>query len=101
MEANKILTADILDIIFEGKNKDYGAYALRKSYNKTLGKALIITGAVLLLVFLASVIGNYISNNADKKHLMWWIPKWLKLKKTNHHHRHLHLLLLHRHHHRK
>lgn len=67
MEANKILTADILDIIFEGKNKEYGAYALRKSYNKTLGKALIITGAVLLLVFLASVLGNYISNNADKK----------------------------------
>ena len=67
MEANKILTADILDIIFEGKNKDYGAYALRKSYNKTLGKALIITGAVLLLVFLASVLGNYISNNTDKK----------------------------------
>ena len=67
MEANKILTADILDIIFEGKNKEYGAYALRKSYNKTLGKALIITGVVLLLVFLASVLGNYISNIADKK----------------------------------
>ena len=26
MEINKILTADILDIIFDGRNKDYGAY---------------------------------------------------------------------------
>ena len=33
MEANKILKADILDIIFEGKNKSYGAYELRKTYN--------------------------------------------------------------------
>ena len=43
MEANKILSADILDIIFDGKNKSYGAYQLRKTYNKTLTKALIIT----------------------------------------------------------
>ena len=61
MEANKILGADILDIIFEGKNKSYGAYQLRKDYNKTLTKALIITGSVLLLVFLASMLGKYIN----------------------------------------
>ena len=30
MEANKILKADILDIIFEGKNKAYGAYELQE-----------------------------------------------------------------------
>ena len=29
MEANQILKSDILDIIFEGKNKAYGAYDLR------------------------------------------------------------------------
>ena len=67
MEANKILGSDILDIIFEGKNKSYGAYQLRKDYNKTLTKALIITGAILLLVFVASLLGKYISDNADKK----------------------------------
>lgn len=44
MEANKILTADILDIIFEHMNKDYGAYRLRKEYNRRLRLALIITG---------------------------------------------------------
>ena len=34
MEANKIMSADILDILFEGRNKEYGAYELRKSYNR-------------------------------------------------------------------
>ncbi len=32
MEANKILTADILDIVLEGRNKEYGAYRAAKGY---------------------------------------------------------------------
>ena len=66
MEANKILEAHVLDIIFEGKNKSYGAYELRKSYNRRLGKALIITGAILLLVFLGTLAANYINDNSNK-----------------------------------
>lgn len=31
MEANTILYADLLDILFDGKNKEYGAYQLRKN----------------------------------------------------------------------
>ncbi len=42
MEVNKILSADVLDIIFEGRNKEYGAYELRKSYNRRLTIALIL-----------------------------------------------------------
>ncbi len=66
MEANKILDADILDIIFDGKNKSYGAYELRKSYNSRLTKALIFTGALLLLIFLGSVFANIMDKNKDK-----------------------------------
>ncbi|MFZ1306550.1 MAG: energy transducer TonB, partial [Ferruginibacter sp.] len=66
MEANKILSADVLDIIFEGKNKEYGAYQLRKAYKKTLTKALIITGAALLLVLGANMFSKYMDDN-DKK----------------------------------
>jgi periplasmic protein TonB len=51
MEVNKILNADILDIIFDGRNKEYGAYDLRKTYNKRLVRALIGTAAVILLLF--------------------------------------------------
>ncbi|MBP9097889.1 MAG: energy transducer TonB [Ferruginibacter sp.] len=69
MEANKILNADILDIIFDGKNKSYGAYQLRKNYNKTLTKALIITGSVLLLIFLGTLAANVINKNSKKENI--------------------------------
>ena len=29
MEANKILHSNVLDIVFDGRNKEYGAYELR------------------------------------------------------------------------
>ncbi len=50
MKADAILKADVLDIIFENKNKSYGAYALRKFYNNRLYKALgVMFGFILLL----------------------------------------------------
>src|ERR1700712_5545121 len=58
MEPNKILNADFLDIIFEGRNKEYGAYDLRKSYNRRLVRALMGTAAVILLLF----IGYFVSS---------------------------------------
>jgi protein TonB len=63
METAKILTADVLDIIFDGKNKAYGAYNLRKGYRKTLTKALLITGTSLLLIMGGAVLANYISDD--------------------------------------
>jgi protein TonB len=67
MEVNKILSADVLDLIFEGKNKEYGAYELRKTYNKRLTTALI--GMLLLvgLLLLGYFISNKISADADKE----------------------------------
>jgi len=67
MEANKILSSDILDLVFENRNKSYGAYELRKTYNKRIITALLITGGVALLIFLASFIANTI--NANKAQL--------------------------------
>src|SRR5450432_3027888 len=64
METNKILNADILDIIFDGKNKQYGAYELRKTYNKRLTKAIIITLALVLFAFLGTVLSNIIDRNS-------------------------------------
>jgi periplasmic protein TonB len=51
METNKILHADILDILFEGRNKEYGAYALRKGYNGRLGRSLLVMGGVVVVLF--------------------------------------------------
>lgn len=56
MEANKILSADILDLIFEDRNKAYGAYNLRKTYYERIFKALIITASVAILGLLGSTL---------------------------------------------
>src|SRR4051794_9405596 len=58
MEVNKILTADFLDILFEGKNKEYGAYELRKTYNRRITIAVAIMIAVCVLAFLMNVLAN-------------------------------------------
>jgi protein TonB len=66
METNKIMHADILDILFEGRNKEYGAYDLRKTYNRRIVKSMLVTGAVILLLF----IGYFVSgrSNGTKMH---------------------------------
>ncbi|HQD11004.1 MAG TPA: TonB family protein [Flavihumibacter sp.] len=63
MEVNKILNADILDIIFDGRNKAYGAYDLRKTYNKRLTIAMIGMAAFILLFG----VGSLIASNLGKK----------------------------------
>ncbi len=58
MEANKILSADVLDLIFEDRNKEYGAYNLRKTYNKRITRALIITASVAVLAIGCSLLSS-------------------------------------------
>ena len=62
MDVNKIMTADVLDIIFDGKNKEYGAYELRKTYNQRITRALLGT----LLIILLAIGGNMLANRAGK-----------------------------------
>jgi protein TonB len=66
MEANKILSSDILDLIFEDRNKAYGAYELRRSYNKRITTALLITAGVAVIIFLASFIANNMQSDKSK-----------------------------------
>jgi periplasmic protein TonB len=65
MDVNKILNADILDIIFDGKNKEYGAYDLRKTYNRRLLRAIMITSVIILLLFGGFFLSNI--SGAGKK----------------------------------
>jgi len=67
MDINKILSADFLDILFEGRNKAYGAYDLRKSYNKRLTKALLLTASFALLIFLGTVFANVFTKSGPSK----------------------------------
>ena len=68
MDINKLQTADILDIIFDGRNKEYGAYDLRKTYNKRLRNALFATIGICLLMLVLSIIAN--SAGKEKQQVM-------------------------------
>lgn len=50
---------DFLDILFNGRNKDYGAYELRRRYDRRVRNAIIGTASVTMMI-----IGGYaLSNN--------------------------------------
>ena len=49
MKPEMILQADLLDILFENRNKEYGAYALRKSYPRVMHQSI---AGMLLIVFI-------------------------------------------------
>jgi periplasmic protein TonB len=52
MKTEMILKSSFLDILFEHRNKNYGAYLLRKTYKQRLVKALCMTIALTSLLFL-------------------------------------------------
>ncbi len=66
MDANKILQSDLLDLVFENRNKAYGAYDLRKTYRKRLSIALIITAGVALLALGSSFLANSLKASNSK-----------------------------------
>ena len=66
MDANKILNADLLDLIFEGRDKEYGAYDLRRTYNRRITRALVITTSIAALILLFSFLSNKFEENKGK-----------------------------------
>lgn len=71
MDTAKILKSDFLDILFENRNKEYGAYDLRRQYDKRVRNAIIGSTALMLCVIGGYAINNYIvqreRDNPDKK----------------------------------
>src|SRR5829696_8561698 len=55
MTSQQILQSDLLDILFENRNKTYGAYALRKNYSTQLMKAM---GYTALFIVALMFLGN-------------------------------------------
>jgi protein TonB len=66
MEVNKILGSDLLDILFDERNKEYGAYELRRQYEKRLGMALLITAIAGLIIVVGSVLAKNIGAGKKK-----------------------------------
>jgi protein TonB len=55
MNVTHIYSNDFLDILFAGRNKDYGAYDLRRSQDRRLRNAVIGTASLALVI-----IGGYV-----------------------------------------
>jgi periplasmic protein TonB len=56
----KTTNKNLDDIVFDKRNKDYGAYYLRKSYNKNVARALIISVILflgLVTILVAGIVG--------------------------------------------
>lgn len=54
METTKLLKSDFLDILFDDRNKDYGAYELRRRYDRRVRNAVLGMSAIVIIV-----IGGY------------------------------------------
>jgi protein TonB len=66
MTSNEILKADVLDIVFEGRNKQYGAYVLRRGYDSRMIKALLSSIVpIMILLLLVKPGGNGIQAISD------------------------------------
>ncbi|NIG56863.1 energy transducer TonB [Chitinophaga sp. Cy-1792] len=63
MDSTKIRNEEFLDILFAGRNKEYGAYELRSRYNARVRNAVMGTASIVLVM-----VGGYIWNNADANH---------------------------------
>ncbi len=67
MDTNTLLSADLLDILFDNRNKAYGAYELRRSYSQRITKSLIVTGAFVSLVFTGIAFANKLETDEAPK----------------------------------
>lgn len=58
MDINKILKSDYLDILFEGRNKTYGSYDLRRKYSERMKKSGVAVFALGILLIGYNVFAN-------------------------------------------
>lgn len=67
MDINKILKSDYLDILFEGRNKSYGGYELRRKYPTRMRNAGMIGIGVILLAIAAPAIASFLTPKEKAK----------------------------------
>jgi protein TonB len=58
MDTNKILQADVLDILFDNRNKAYGAYELRKNYHIRLRRSMMIAATLVMITVSAPIVAS-------------------------------------------
>lgn len=76
MQPQEIISLDLLDILFADRNKSYGAYILRKGYNRRLSKALLITTMIVTIALTA----YYSLGDSTKEQISGIIDRTIKLE---------------------
>lgn len=66
MTQQKVHTAPMDEIVFEHRNKAYGAYVLRKMYKKHLTRALFLATAILLAGMVYPLVSSYYAQKRAK-----------------------------------
>ena len=66
MNSKTILQSDLLDIVFENRNKEYGAYALRKHYEERMSFSLLIMFGLVLIFFLFRFLFSGINDTGQR-----------------------------------
>jgi periplasmic protein TonB len=66
MTKQKVYTAPMDEIVFEHRNKTYGAYILRKLYNKHMSRALILAVIILLAGLAYPLASSYYAQKRAK-----------------------------------
>lgn len=69
MTNKEILQANLLDIIFENRNKEYGAYALRRGYNIRLLIAMSTAMSIVLLFIFTGMLKKDVPNSLPLSHV--------------------------------
>ena len=67
MDNAQIAKSSLNDIVFEGRNKAYGAYVLRRLYQRHVTRALIIATAVFLLLIAFPLISQFLKDRLPKE----------------------------------
>ena len=67
MDNAQIAKASLNDIVFEGRNKAYGAYVLRRLYQRHVTRALVIATALFSLLVFFPLIASYLKGKLPKE----------------------------------
>jgi protein TonB len=65
MSSNNIKNQSWEDLVFDGRNKEFGAYALRKMYDHVLVKSFIMAVLALVMIFTTQYWGQLFAKDLD------------------------------------
>ncbi len=82
MKTSGIFSGNFDEVVFSGRNKEYGAYALRAHYASSLNKAFGITSGLMLLIVSIPLISSYYHRQQLISDTQWVMAEFSNLDGT-------------------